>query len=122
MRLRHFVGGLLAFGCLILATRIHGDEPPAVRPKAPASASGNEEAEAAAAKTPKVDKAAAAKQAAKDEEEFYDLYKSLADTVDQVDRNYVTKISRRELMEAAIKGVLSKLDPYSSYIGRDEAG
>ena len=31
------------------------------------------------------------------------------------------KVDRRELMEAAIKGVLSKLDPYSSYIGPDQA-
>jgi carboxyl-terminal processing protease len=46
----------------------------------------------------------------------------LADTVDQVDRNYVKKVDRRELMEAAIKGILGKLDPYSSYIGPDDAG
>ena len=31
-----------------------------------------------------------------------------ADTLDQVERNYVKKVSRRELMEAAIHGVLSK--------------
>lgn len=123
MALRRLVGGLLAIAFLTAPAKpIRGDEPPTVRPKAPASASGREEAEATAPKADKLDKAEAAKQAAKDEEEFYDLYKSLADTVDQVDRNYVTKISRRELMEAAIKGVLSKLDPYSSYIGRDEAG
>jgi carboxyl-terminal processing protease len=123
MAWRHYFCGSLAIGCLTLSIQsLYADQPPSVRPKTPASASGREAAEAAAPKTDKIDKADAAKQAAKDEEEFYDLYKSLADTVDQVDRNYVTKISRRELMEAAIKGVLSKLDPYSSYIGRDEAG
>ncbi|HEX4000031.1 MAG TPA: S41 family peptidase [Pirellulales bacterium] len=58
----------------------------------------------------------------REEQEFFEMYKALADTVDQVDRNYVKKIDRRELMEAAIKGVLSKLDPYSSYIGPEDAG
>ena len=123
MALRRLVGGLLAVACLTFpAGQIRGDEPPAVHPASRGSASGREEAEATAPKADKLDKAETAKQAAKDEEEFYDLYKSLADTVDQVDRNYVKKVSRRELMEAAIKGVLSKLDPYSSYISRDEAG
>jgi len=68
-------------------------------------------------KTP--EEAAAAKR---EEQEFFEMYKALADTVDQVDRNYVKKVDRRELMEAAIKGVLSKLDPYSSYIGPEDAG
>lgn len=49
-------------------------------------------------------------------EDYYELQKLLVDTLDQVERNYVKGISRRELVEAAIQGVLSKLDPYSSYI------
>ena len=53
-------------------------------------------------------------------EDYYELYKILVDTMDQVERNYVKEIDRRELVEAAIKGVLSKLDPYSSYIGPDD--
>jgi carboxyl-terminal processing protease len=111
-------GWLLVIGLAAVPGRfVRGDEPPAKHPKT-ADASRDEVDSTKA----KADKAEAAKQAAKDEEEFYDLYKSLADTVDQVDRNYVKKVDRRELMEAAIKGVLSKLDPYSSYIGRDEAG
>ena len=44
----------------------------------------------------------------------------LVDTIDQVERNYVTEVNRRELIESAIRGVLGKLDPYSSYIGPDE--
>ena len=56
----------------------------------------------------------------KPKENDYELYKILVDTVDQVERNYVTEINRRELIEAAIRGVLSKLDPYSSYIGPEE--
>lgn len=54
------------------------------------------------------------------EAEYYELYKVFADTLDQVERNYVKDVSRRELMEAAIRGVLGKLDPYSNYISPDE--
>jgi carboxyl-terminal processing protease len=53
-------------------------------------------------------------------DDYYELYKVLVDTMDQVERNYVKEVDRRELMEAAIKGVLGKLDPYSSYIPPDE--
>ena len=56
----------------------------------------------------------------KDKEDYYELYKVLADTLDQVERNYVKDISRRQLIESAIEGVLEKLDPYSSYITPDE--
>ncbi|QDU95270.1 S41 family peptidase [Lignipirellula cremea] len=48
--------------------------------------------------------------------EVYELMRLFADTLDQVDRNYVKDISRRELMEAAIEGMLTKLDQYSAYI------
>ncbi len=53
-------------------------------------------------------------------EDDYELYQIFADTLDQVERNYVKDVSRRELMEAAIHGVLSKLDPYSNYISPDD--
>jgi len=56
------------------------------------------------------------KEDAQESEEYYELLKLFADTLDQVDRNYVKEISRRELLEAAIEGMFSKLDPYSSYI------
>lgn len=55
-------------------------------------------------------------------EDDYELYQIFIDTLDQVERNYVKDVSRRELLEAAIEGVLTKLDPYSSYIGREELG
>lgn len=54
------------------------------------------------------------------EEEYYELLRLLADTLDQVERNYVKKVSRRELVEAAIDGVISKLDQYSNYIPPEE--
>lgn len=56
----------------------------------------------------------------KDREEYYELLMILADTIDQIDRNYVEKVSRRELVEAAIEGALKKLDPYSNYIPPSE--
>ncbi|QDU30372.1 Carboxy-terminal processing protease CtpB precursor [Anatilimnocola aggregata] len=46
----------------------------------------------------------------------YELLRLFTDSLDQVERNYVKEIDRRELLEAAIKGMLTKLDPYSSYI------
>jgi len=61
-----------------------------------------------------------AEEAKKPTEDDYELYQIFADTLDQVERNYVKDISRRELMEAAIHGVLNKLDPYSNYISRDD--
>ncbi|MHC4401599.1 MAG: S41 family peptidase [Planctomycetota bacterium] len=63
---------------------------------------------------------AAADRSDSTREEFYELHKLLVDTLDQVERNYVEEISRRELIEAAIQGVLSKLDPYSDYINPKE--
>lgn len=51
----------------------------------------------------------------------YELFKIFADTLDQVQRNYVQDVSRRELIEAAIQGMLAKLeDPYSSYISPED--
>lgn len=67
--------------------------------------------------TEKADKAAEDK---KRDAEYYELLKLFADTLDQVDRNYVKDVSRRELMEAAIRGMMSKLDQYSNYIPPEE--
>ncbi len=70
------------------------------------------------------------KKAAKDEappkrsdaelKEERELLRLLVDTLDQVERNYVKDISRRELYEAAIRGLVSKLDQHSNYIPPDE--
>ena len=62
----------------------------------------------------------AAEQPPAAEEDYYELYKLLAETMDQIERNYVKKVDRRELIEAAIEGVLGKLDPYSAYINPKE--
>ena len=63
---------------------------------------------------------ASADQKEASKEDYYELHKLLVDTLDQVERNYVKDISRRELIEAAIRGVIRELDPYSSYISPKE--
>ncbi len=64
--------------------------------------------------------AATAGKPPRSDENDYELYKALIDAMDQVERNYVVKVDRRELVEAAIRGVLAKLDPYSAYVGPEE--
>ena len=61
-------------------------------------------------------KDAAAKDAQKQNEDDFELLELFADTLDQVERNYVKDVTRRQLMEAAIRGMLSELDPYSNFI------
>lgn len=46
----------------------------------------------------------------------YELMKLFVETFQQVESNYVRDVDRRELMEAAIHGMLHHLDQYSSYI------
>jgi carboxyl-terminal processing protease len=53
---------------------------------------------------------------AQEQEEYSDLLELFVETFNDIDRNYVDLISRRELMEAAIDGMLSKLDQHSAYI------
>ncbi|MFV0445554.1 MAG: S41 family peptidase [Planctomycetaceae bacterium] len=53
-------------------------------------------------------------------DEYYELMKVLVDSFEQIDRNYVKGIDRRELVEAAVRGMLTKLDPYSDYISPDD--
>ncbi len=49
-------------------------------------------------------------------EDDFELLELFADTLDQVERNYVKDVTRRQLMEAAIRGMLRELDPYSNFI------
>lgn len=53
-------------------------------------------------------------------EDDYALMKVFVDTFEQVERNYVKEVDRRELIEAAIRGMVSKLDRHSSYISPDD--
>ena len=61
-------------------------------------------------------------QAAPPKQDEYELLKVLVDALDQIDRNYVKEVDRRELLEAAVHGMLSRLDPYSTYISPSDAG
>jgi len=54
---------------------------------------------------------------AKAKADYYLLMKEFVTIFEQIERNYVKDVDRRELLEAAIKGMMQKLDPYSSYIG-----
>jgi carboxyl-terminal processing protease len=60
------------------------------------------------------------KKDAPPKDDYYTLMKVFVDTFQQVERNYVKDVDRRELLQAAIEGMMSKLDPYSSYISPDE--
>jgi carboxyl-terminal processing protease len=106
-------------------------EPPAApeQPAAPAEqpAAGDESPDAARvpAKPPAIETDSStapttSPAAATQSDEYYELFSVLVDTLDQIERNYVKPISRRELIEAAINGALSKLDPYSNYIAPEE--
>jgi len=91
---------------------------PAITAEAPAPSEPPADSKPADVDAAKAKADAAAKEAA----EEFELQKLFADTIDQIERNYVKDISRRELMEAAIRGVLTKLDPYSNYISPDDLG
>lgn len=54
------------------------------------------------------------------QEEELRLMTLFADTFAQIRANYAQEVSQRELMEAAIKGMMSKLDQYSNYIAPEE--
>lgn len=50
------------------------------------------------------------------DEDYYQMMKLFADTYEQIERNYVKDVDRRVLLEAAIRGMVKELDPYSNYI------
>ncbi len=56
----------------------------------------------------------------KSNDEYYELMRTFADTFEQVERNYVKKVDRKKMLEAALRGMLVELDPYSSYISPEE--
>lgn len=57
---------------------------------------------------------------AAEDDDYYELMKLFVDTFEQIDRNYVKEVSKRELVEAAMRGMLTELDPYSSYIDQED--
>ncbi len=55
-----------------------------------------------------------------DADDTYELMRLFVDTFEEIEQNYVKDIDRRELVEAAIQGMLVKLDPYSNYISPED--
>ncbi len=56
-------------------------------------------------------------------EEDKDVYKYLnlfGEAFEKIKNNYVEPVSSKELIESAIEGMLSSLDPHSSYLNNDE--
>ncbi|MGD0234752.1 MAG: S41 family peptidase [Syntrophorhabdales bacterium] len=51
--------------------------------------------------------------------EIYEYLKTFSDVIDIVKKNYVDKTQDRDLIYAAIKGVLESLDPHSSFLTPD---
>jgi carboxyl-terminal processing protease len=54
------------------------------------------------------------------EDHYFELMRVFADTFEQIERNYVKDVDRRKLVEAALKGMMDELDPYSNYISPAE--
>lgn len=52
--------------------------------------------------------------------EDFELMRLFAEACEQIDLRYVREVDRRKLLDHAIRGMLSGLDPYSSWIARDE--
>lgn len=59
-------------------------------------------------------------RAARHEDDPYELYGLFADALEQVEANYVTPVSRKQLLESALKGMLQDLDPHSTYMGEND--
>lgn len=112
-----------AFGPVLDRCRAADEPPPAEKPAAETPPAPEKPApEKPAAEKPAPDKPSTEKPSGgrPDDAEFFELLRLFTDTLDQIDRNYVKDVSRRELMEAAIRGMMTKLDPYSNYIPPEE--
>src|SRR5215468_10303041 len=62
----------------------------------------------------------AATHGAKPKDEMLELYGQFVDAVEKVEINYVRPVSRRELLETALEGMLQNLDPHSTFINTSE--
>ncbi len=51
-------------------------------------------------------------------DEMLELYGLFVDAVEQVESNYVRPVSRRDLLESALQGMLQDLDPHSDYFSQ----
>jgi len=61
-----------------------------------------------------------ASQGAKPKDDVMEMYGVFVDAVEQVQANYVRPVSRRDLMESALRGMLTDLDAHSAYINTSQ--
>lgn len=54
-----------------------------------------------------------------DSKELYEYLKTFSDVIDLVKKSYVDSVKDKEIVYAAIKGVLESLDPHSSFLTPD---
>ncbi len=54
------------------------------------------------------------------QEKEVDVARAVEETLQQIEKNYVKDISRQELTEAALRGLVSRLDSYSEYLSPEE--
>jgi carboxyl-terminal processing protease len=54
-----------------------------------------------------------------DSKEIYEYLKTFSDVIDLVKKNYVDDVKDKEIVYAAIKGILESLDPHSSFLTPD---
>jgi carboxyl-terminal processing protease len=53
-------------------------------------------------------------------EDRYEPLKRFSQVLDMVERYYVRDVTRKELVEGAVRGMLQDLDPHSSYMDKEE--
>ncbi len=54
-----------------------------------------------------------------DSKEIYEYLKTFSDVIDLVKKNYVDEVKDKDVVYAAIKGILESLDPHSSFMTPD---
>ena len=62
-----------------------------------------------------------ASQGARPKDETMELYGLFVDAVEQVQANYVRPVTRKELLDSALRGMLQDLDPHSVYINTSQS-
>ncbi len=59
-------------------------------------------------------------QGARQKDDVTELYGLFVDAMEQVQSNYVRPVTRKELVESALKGMLQDLDPHSQFINTSQ--
>lgn len=97
---------------------VSGEEPAKKTPPAESAPPTDSQPETPKSETPKTEAGPTA--AADQEPDYYELMQVFVDTFQEIDQNYVKEVDRRKLINAAVRGMLAELDPYSDYIAPDD--